>query len=163
MNSLMLDNLLAWSAQVSILVMVAAAAVYPLRHPRARLYFWQAILTVAVLSPAIVPWKQPVLVALPATASVVLATSGVPVSDVPAPTNWGVEQLLMLLAAGVVLRLLWVAVGLLRLTRIRKQAQPLHDPPVAFGGSALVCVGSGERSGDVRMAATGHLTSDLGA
>jgi TonB family protein len=136
MNSLMLDNLLAWSAQVSILVMVAAAAVYPLRHPRARLYFWQAILTVAVLSPAIVPWKQPVLVALPATASVVLATSGVPVSDVPASTNWGVEQLLMLLAAGAALRLLWVAMGLLRLTRIRKQAQPLHDPPVAFGGSA---------------------------
>jgi TonB family protein len=141
MNTLLFDNLLsqnvlAWSAQVAILAMAAAAAALALRHSRARLYFWQAILAVALMLPAIVPWKQPVLVALPIASSIVLATNGVPVSDVPAPATWGFEQLLALLAAGAALRLAWVAVGLLRLARIRKLAQPLAHPPVAFGGDA---------------------------
>ena len=135
-DNLLSENLLSWSAQVSILAIAAAAAACALRHSRARLYFWQAILAVALMLPAIAPWKRPVLVALPASASVVLATNGVPVSDVPASTNWGAEQLLMLLAVGAVLRLAWVALGLARLTRIRRLAQPLAQPPVAFGGDA---------------------------
>jgi hypothetical protein len=40
MNSLLFDNLLSWSAEVSILVIAAAAASYALHHARARLYFW---------------------------------------------------------------------------------------------------------------------------
>ena len=84
-NSLMFDNLLSWSAEVSVLAIAAAAAVCALRHSRARLYFWQAILAVALMLPAIVPWKQPILVALPAQASVVLATNGVPLSIFPHP------------------------------------------------------------------------------
>ncbi len=63
MNSLLFDNVLSWSAQVSILVIAAAAAAYALRHPRARLYFWQAILVVALLLPVIAPWNQPVVAA----------------------------------------------------------------------------------------------------
>src|ERR1700681_2586414 len=113
MNSLMFDNLLAWSAQVSILVMAAAAAGYALRPPRARLYFWQAILAVALLLPAIVPWKQPVVVALAPSATVTLTSHSVAV-PVPASTGWGVEQLLDLLAVGAALRMLWMAAGLLR-------------------------------------------------
>ena len=151
MNSLLFDNLLSWSAEVSILAIAAAAAACALRHSRARLYFWQAILAVALILPAIAPWKQPVLVALPVATSVVLATNGVPVSDVPVSSNWGVEQLLMLLAAGAALRLIWVAMGLLRLTRIRK-LRP------AFGATAgrvrrkcpMVCVGSSQRPSDLR-------------
>jgi len=136
MNSLLFDNLLSWSAEVAILVTAAAAAACALRHPRARLYFWQTILMVAVALPAIAPWKQPVLVELQAPPSIVLATNGVPVSNVPASFTWGFEQILVLLAAGAALRLAWVAVGLLRLARIRTHAQPLQDPPVAFSGSA---------------------------
>src|SRR5579862_2314215 len=135
-NSSMFDNLLAWSAQISILAIAAAAAACTLRHSRARLYFWQAVLAVALLLPAIAPWKQPITVALPVVSSLVLATNGVPVSDVPASTNWGVEQILVLLAAGAALRLVWMATGLLRLARIRKRAQLLRHPPVAFGESA---------------------------
>ena len=140
MNSLLFENLLSWSAQISILAIAAAAAACALAvYSRARLYFWQAILAIALMLPAIAPWKQPVLVALPAATPVVLATNGVPVSDVPASTywgNWGVEPLLMLLAAGAALRLAWMATGLLRLARIRKRAQLLHHPRVAFGESA---------------------------
>ncbi len=44
MNALLFDNLLSWSAEVAILAITAGAAAYSLRHARARLYFWQAIL-----------------------------------------------------------------------------------------------------------------------
>ena len=136
MNALLFDNLLSWSAQAAILAIAGAAAALALRQPRARLYFWQAILAMALMLPVIAPWKQPVMVALAPAPSIVLATNGVPISDVPVSPAWGVGQLLMLLAAGAALRLLWVAVGLLRLARIRKLAQPLAHPPVAFGGDA---------------------------
>jgi TonB family protein len=135
-DNLLSQNVLAWSAQVAILAIASVAAACALRHPRARLYFWQTILAVALMLPVIAPWKQPVLVALPSAASIVLATNGVPVSNVPASATWGVDQLFLLLAAGAVLRLIWVGVGLLRLARIRKLARPLAQPPVAFGGDA---------------------------
>jgi hypothetical protein len=135
MNSPLLDNLLAWSAEIAILVIAAAIAAYTLRHARARLYFWQAILAVAVLLPAIAPWKQPVTVALAIQEPAPLVNHGI-VVPVPASTGWHIEPLLLLLVAGVALRMIWVAVGLLRLGRIRKRAQPLPQPPVAFAGGA---------------------------
>src|SRR5580704_1352259 len=137
MNSLLFDNLLSWSAEVSILVMAAAVAAYFLRHPHARLYFWQMILLIAVALPAIAPWKQPVTVALTPSAPVALAPTGI-VVPVPAmhSAGWGVGQLLALLAAGAAFRLMWVSAGLLRLARIRQGAQPLQQPPVAYGGDA---------------------------
>jgi TonB family protein len=135
MNSLLFDNLVSWSAEVAILVIAAAAAAYTLRHPRARLYFWQTILIVVVALPAIAPWKHPVAVALPPAAPLPLAINGVAVPMTESP-GWGFEQLLVLLAVGATLRLLWVATGLLRLARIRKHAHPLQEPPVSFGGSA---------------------------
>jgi len=134
MNSLPFDNLLAWSAEISILAIAAALAALALRHPRARLYFWQGILVAAVALPAIAPWKQSITVALPPPAPLPLAAHGVAV-PVTASPGWGFEQLLVLLAAGAALRMAWVAAGLFRLVRIRNRAQPLQQPPVAFSGS----------------------------
>ena len=114
MNSLLFDNLLSWSAEVSILAIAAAGAAYALHHPRARLYFWQAILAAALILPAIAPWKQPVVVSLASTEPVALVNHGV-VVPVPASASWGAVQLFEVLAAGAALRLLWVAAGLLRL------------------------------------------------
>ena len=42
-----------------MLVGVGALASLTLRHPRARLVFWQGILAIALLLPAIEPWTQP--------------------------------------------------------------------------------------------------------
>jgi TonB family protein len=131
----MFDNLLAWSAQISILAIAATAAAYALRQPRIRLYFWQAILAATLMLPAITPWRQDVVAATPLSAPVVLPAENVMVA-VPASTSWGIQQLLMVLAAGSALRLLWVGVGLLRLGRIRRRAQIMQQPPVAFGGTA---------------------------
>ena len=135
-DNLLFQNLLAWSAQVAILAIAAGAAAYALRHARARLYFWQAILAAALMLPAIAPWKQPVVVAAPSATAIVLATNSAPIPNIPASRSWGIDQILALLAAGAVLRLAWVGMGLLRLSRIRKRAQRLQEPPVAFGGSA---------------------------
>jgi TonB family protein len=135
MNSLLFDNVLSWSAQVSILAIAAAGAAYLLRHSRSRLYFWQAILAVALTLPAIAPWKQPITAALPLSASAAVVANGM-VVPVAASRGWRFEQLLVVLATGAALRLLWVAAGLLRLALIRKRAQPLQRPPLAFGGDA---------------------------
>ncbi len=147
MNSFLFGNLLAWSAQVSILVIVAAAAVYALRQPRARLYFWQAILAVSLLLPLLTPWKETISVPAATTVSLPLATQAVAAPpDTPTPLHF--DPLLVLLAAGAALRLAWVGVGLLRLAFIRKSGQVMQQPPVAFGGSARWYV-SDEVSGPV--------------
>ena len=135
MNSLLFDNLLSWSAQASILAIAAGGAAYALRHSRARLYFWQAILAVVVVLPAIAPGSSGGIVLPPPAPIRGLVANGVAV-PITVSMSWGVGQLLALLAAGAALRMLWVGVGLLRLARIRKHARPMQHPPVAFGGSA---------------------------
>src|SRR5262249_24789859 len=57
--NVLLSNLLAWSAQIAILTAVGALAALTLGHPRARLLFWQGLLAIALLLPAIQPWTQP--------------------------------------------------------------------------------------------------------
>jgi TonB family protein len=133
---LLLDNLLAWSVQVLILVTAGSVASLALRHPRARLYFWQGILAAALLLPVLAPWKQPVTVALTFSGMVSSTVQSLPTLPVAPLPRWRVDPLLGALAAGTALRLLWIGVGLLRLRRIRKNARPLEQAPVAFGGIA---------------------------
>ena len=49
--------LAAWSAQILLLVSVGAIAAFALRHPRARLLFWQSLLLLVLLLPVLEPWK----------------------------------------------------------------------------------------------------------
>lgn len=129
---LVLDNLIAWSAQIMVLVTVGALAALTLKHPRARLIFWQGILAIAVLLPAIQPWTKPAPVAF----SIVSRTTAEGKSESAAASGtalrWNPEYLLFLLAAGAFLRLLWIAAGLLRLRRHRLSAVTLAHPPVPF-------------------------------
>lgn len=130
-SSWILDNLLAWSAQVFILVGAAAAASLALRHPRARLLFWQAILAAMLLLPLFEPWTQ----------SLAYSSNGVSISMQPVAFShaasqplftWQREYLLYLIAAGALLRALWIAIGFTRLRRHRLAATTLADPPVPF-------------------------------
>src|SRR5579872_1133969 len=130
--SLLLDDLFAWSAQVCVLVGVAAGAALALRHPRARLLFWQAVLAAIVLLPAVQPWTQ----------SVIFSNNGVSISMQPvriagsvarhSAFTWQREYLLYLIAAGALLRAVWIAIGFVRLRRHRLAASTLADPPVPF-------------------------------
>ncbi len=131
-ESLFLDNVLAWSAQVSVLVAIGALAALTLVHPRARLIFWQGILAIALLLPAVEPWRQP---AADNTTSVSIATSAAPVIVTSRPAwrfAWKREYLLLLIAGGAVLRFLWIGAGLVRLRRHRLDARMLTSPPVPF-------------------------------
>lgn len=130
--TLLLDNVLAWSAQVAVLVAVGALAAMTLGHPRARLIFWQGILAIALLLPAVEPWRRPMAEAVGAVA---IAASGAPVMLVhqsPLHFVWRKEYLLIAIAAGAALRLLWICAGLVRLRRHRLDARMLTIPPVRF-------------------------------
>jgi TonB family protein len=130
--ALFLDNLLAWSAQVALLVAVAALAAMTLTHPRARLIFWQGILAIALLLPAVEPWHQP----MAADASGVSITASAAQVIVARPAafhfTWKREYLLLLIATGAALRFLWIGAGLVRLRRHRLDARMMTIPPVRF-------------------------------
>jgi TonB family protein len=132
MAPLLVDNVLAWTAQAGVLVVVGAVAALTLAHPRARLIFWQGILAIALLLPAVEPWHQP-----PAEddGAVSITPSATPVI-VSHPSawrfRWRKEYLLWIIAAGAALRFLWIGAGLARLRRHRLDARMLTTPPVPF-------------------------------
>jgi hypothetical protein len=139
---MILENLLAWSAQVAMLVAVGAAGALLLSHPRSRLIFWQGLLAVALLLPALEPWRQPA--PEPATSEAVTASSA-PIKIVHAPISrfaWRREYILMIIAAGIALRFSWIGVGLFRLRRHRLDAH-------LQSARAMVCVEHRRRAGDV--------------
>jgi len=134
---LVLDNLLAWSAQICVLVAIGFLASLLLTHPRARLLFWQAILAVALLLPIIEPWQLP---ADAQTGGVTVSTGTVRIVASHAASSrwiWKREYLLGILAAGSLLRLLWIGAGLMRLRRHRLDAQMLTTPPVPFSNPSV--------------------------
>jgi TonB family protein len=147
--ALFLDNVLAWSAQVAVLVSIGALAAMTLTHPRARLMFWQGILFIALLLPAVEPWHQ----APPEQAgSVSIPATAAPVVVVQRPAfhlAWKREYLLALLAAGAALRFLWIGAGLLRLRRHRLDARMMTIPPVRFSNPRVRWFVSATVSGPV--------------
>ncbi len=135
-----LDNLVAWFVQVLILVGAGAVFTLALRHPRARLWFWHAVLLAAILLPLFEPRVN---VPQPAPAPVKSAVSrtlpSAPVA-VPVPGfsfEWRSEYLIWLLVTGAALRLGWISAGLLRLRIYRRDAERLHPAPLPFEGAHI--------------------------
>jgi len=130
-GDLILRNWLAYSAQVVIVAAVGALAAWLLR-PRlaaARLFYWQALLALCLVLPLVEPWGT--LPPAPASIEITtgparVATPGVPARPFPA------EQVVLgVLAAGAVLRGLWLMVGLWRLRAYRRGSMPLEPVPDA--------------------------------
>lgn len=119
---MILGNLLAWSAQIALLVAIAAAAVAALRlgSARARLFFWQAALLTCLASPVTRPWKQD------APGGLVSFTSGDPrtASTSSRPALPLMEIALGLIAAGMMARSVWMAEGFRRLRQYRLRSRP---------------------------------------
>lgn len=137
-NPVLFTNLAAWTAQIGILVAIGAVAAWTLAPGRARLVFWQGLLAIALLLPAIQPWTQP-LADMGATVSVVTSTAVVATAPPHSLFAWRnvfgaftKENLLFIVLAGAVLRALWIMVGLARLRRHRLAARLLPEPPVPF-------------------------------
>ena len=126
------DNLVAYSMQIGLLVGLAAfiPTALRLRLPASRLAYWHILLAACLLLPAVRPWKQAVItlsafVPTPITAHV---TS----RPVPAPWLSPTEIALLVLVAGMLIRLGWLAAGFWRLGRLRRNSLPFR--PVSSWG-----------------------------
>jgi beta-lactamase regulating signal transducer with metallopeptidase domain len=150
-------NVAAWAVQMAAVAATAAAAqsVMPIDRPRARLAYWQAVLTLGLLLPCLQPWIRPAgpiplapLARLEAggenvpraavpSAAAVSSTSGWAVEPAPAPTFTSTlasvdlaALFLWTLAAGVAGFAARLALGLYALRRVRRRSIPLSPEAV---------------------------------
>jgi TonB family protein len=133
------DNLVAYSMQIGLLVGLAAfiPAALGLRLPASRLAYWHILLAACLLLPAVRPWKQAMV-----TLSIYVPRAiAAPVLPQPAPpsTLSPMEIVLMLLVAGMIARLGWLATGFWRLARLRRHSSPLR-PESSWGVEADIRV-----------------------
>jgi TonB family protein len=136
-TTLLYSNLLAWMAQIAIIVAIGALAARTLSAGRARLIFWQVLLAAALLIPAVEPWQTPAHES-PTTVAVTTSTSAFTAAP---PANltfaWRKEYVLSVIFAGAALRGLWILIGFARLRRHRLSARALAEPPVPFENLAI--------------------------
>jgi TonB family protein len=130
------DNVVAYSLQIGLLVGVASLipALLRLRLPKARLAYWHLLLAACLLLPQTRPWKRAVVtVTTPVAAPRAIAVA--PVAPIPRTgTHWTPGEIgLLVLAAGALGRLGWLALGLWKLRRYRRNSTPWRGPAVAFG------------------------------
>ena len=139
--TLFLDSLLAplfaWSAQIFLLVTVAAFAAMTISHAKARLLFWQGILLLTILIPGVEPWKPTPIGVDSISISTQPLSAAARAGVLPAASfRWQRQDWLLLIAVGMALRLLWIAGGFFRLRSYRKSARLLASPPLPFVSGA---------------------------
>ena len=127
-----LVNLAAWSVQVAVLALVAAAAAHwlPIERPAARLAFSQALLAGTLLLPLVQPWRAvsaAVLWSAALARPALAGQAGAGTATASAPV-WPV-LLALALAAGVLVQLGRLALGLARLRTLSRGATTLEPPP----------------------------------
>ena len=126
---LIFDNLVAYSLQIGMLVAVAAVlpAVLRLRQPAAKLLYWQVLLAACLLLP-FQPWRQ-------VTAGGTVEVTTVVTSMRPVHRSPGIhlpprgELIVLLILAGVLIRLGWLAAGFWKLRRYHRHSRPLDPAP----------------------------------
>jgi beta-lactamase regulating signal transducer with metallopeptidase domain/outer membrane biosynthesis protein TonB len=132
-------NIIAYVLQIGLLVGIGAAlpALLRLKAPGARLLYWQVLLIACLALPWMRPWQSDVFAlsnAAMTTAPVAMhvATSTATRSAIPPVTVIA----LWVLAAGVAVRLVWLALGLLKLARYRRHGHATPLPPEWRGATA---------------------------
>jgi TonB family protein len=127
-------NVLSYFAQVGLLIVICASLPHllGLRSPSLQHAFWRTLLAVCLLLPVLEPRLPAEMVFVPAPVQAG-ATAGLPPAPQPAPParppfDW-VRATAIVLAAGIVIRLGWIAAGLLRLRKMRHRAA---EPALGF-------------------------------
>jgi TonB family protein len=124
-----LNNLVAYCLQIAILAAAGTllAHLFRLRVPRVTLVYWQLLLLACLFVPLLQSWKHPVMSpiistqAIPVTGGPAISDIAVPSSVEPAkPVRW--EIILLIIAAGILLRLMWLAIGFIRLRLFRRKS-----------------------------------------
>jgi hypothetical protein len=131
---LALMNLAAWSVQVAVLAVVAAALsrLLPVERPHARLAFGQALLALVVGLPVLQPWRSAAL-------EVDWSLAITPLGASPSATTFGALSsavtpawpavLAGLLLLGLFVQLARVAAGLVRIRSLRRHGRIWDAPP----------------------------------
>lgn len=131
---LALRNLAAWSVQVGVLGLAAAAlsGLLPIERPAARLAFGQALLALVLGLPLLQPWHAtaPAVTWSVAPSSALSPAPTAARGPVPSGAMAGCPvAAASLLLLGVALRLAHVGAGLVRLRSLRRRARRLDAPP----------------------------------
>lgn len=119
-------NILAYLAQIAIVVLICAGLprLLGLRSPGVHYAFWRTVLVVCLLLPIVQPWQAAEMTFVPGPAPVI--TPGPVPAPAPAPAPSSAFDWFAVLQAavvgGVVVRLAWLALGGIRLRRLRARA-----------------------------------------
>jgi len=128
-----LANLAAWSAQVAVLALAAAALfrLVPVERPGVRLALGQSLLALMLALPLLQPWRAGDVAVtsrlVPWSAAALTAPSAADQPLTVPATAW--TAVAIVLAAGAMLRLLRLATALLDLRLLGRGARPLEAPP----------------------------------
>ncbi len=139
-------NIVAYTLQIGLLVCLGALVpgVLRLRMPRARLLFWQVLLVACLALPWVRPWRQEVVngATQVSTAITVVTSTAFPAST---PVRRSLlretpfrEIALWLLAAGVLIRLALLGLGLARLAAYRRRGREMPADMAHTGVSVLL-------------------------
>ena len=125
------SNLVSWSAQVALIVLIAGLLLrlFPIRHPHARLALLRGFLLLTLLLPILQPWHRlPSVTTRPDLSGAVIVNSTPP----PAAAHWRLPDMPTLadgigvvLVCGIALRFALLALGLLKLRRLRTASVPI--------------------------------------
>src|SRR5579864_9076498 len=144
---LWLSNLAFWSIQVALLVLAAGflARALRLQQPRVLLASWRLLLAICLLLPVVQPWHRPQN-ATPIVVSSDFAGVPLPPPSVPAVTHWHLPSLQtiapllgVVILAGIALRFAALALGLLKLRRLRQSSRPIASTADCASVLQAVC------------------------
>jgi len=132
--SLWLDNLVAYSLQIGALVAAGTLLqrILRIRVPAILLLYWRVLLMACLFLPALQPWRTVMLGPArfaEAPSSPVIAIANQPIA--PSASFFTYRTAGVILAVGMVLRLLWLSAGLLRLNSYLRNARLLAALPAA--------------------------------
>ena len=129
------SNLAFWSAQIIVLVLAAGflPRLFQIRQPRVLLLYWRALLVISLLLPFVQPWHQGKRISM-IVAPTDLETVPLPSTSSPTVAHWHLPSLNLIaqilgavILAGILVRFVMLALGLLKLRQFRQTSSPISS------------------------------------
>src|SRR5947208_14498083 len=126
-------NLVFWSVQVALLVLAAGllAGALKLRQPRVLFAYWRSLLATSLLLPFMQPWHRPhhgapMVISTDVVGALLPAPSSPAASHGHLPSLQTIAPILgIVILVGIALRCAILALGLLKLHRLRQASRPI--------------------------------------
>jgi TonB family protein len=125
-----LRNVAIYSLHVLIVTAAAALLMWAagMRAPRVKLAFWHGVLALCLVLPVVEPWYQPPAAAKPGGVSMTSRVLGAVEDESAGRLAWPLSAagtVFAALAAGGAIRVLLLAIGLVRLKRLESHSEPV--------------------------------------